>query len=245
MPSRLWFVMGTLLTLALFSGCTTVQLEYDRMTGTALPAETVFDGETVNLTTIYLQGDILLSVVEGDTNIAALTGPADPADPNQYDYINPAEIDALMVANRASPVAPTEWECEFWVFSGTCTQYHVYGLVLNHYYEAADGTRDTGTMGWMNDPVQRSSFVNYYKNNTVKTNNQKYLRSTAHELGHAFNMNHCDGDGATTIMNQTSVVDDVYTYEFSASSLDHLQNHTRDAVWPGMGQRDYVCPHVH
>ncbi len=242
MNPRVLFLLGSLVVLA---GCTTVRLEYDRMTGTAFPAETVFDGETVNFTAIYLQGDILLTVMEDTTDITPLTGPADPADPDQYDYITPAEIETIETANRISPIGLESWSCSFWIFSGTCTRYHIYGLVANHYEEKADGTRSTSTMGWMFDPVERSGFVNYYKNTTVSTHAQKYLRSAAHEAGHSFNLNHCDGDGATTIMNQTSVVGDNYTYNFSASSLEHLQNHARAAVWPGIGPRHYACPHVH
>lgn len=238
-------VLLSIASLVAMAGCTTVRLEYDRMTGTAFPAETVFDGETVNFTTIYIQGNILLSVMEDTTTIAPLTGPADPTDPNQYDYITPAELETLETANRASPVGPESWPCSFWVFSGTCTRYHIYGIVANHFEEKADGTRSPTAMGLMFDSVERSAFVNYYKNNIVSTHNQKYLRSAAHEAGHAFNLNHCDGDGATTIMNQTGTVGDAYTYEFSATELEHLQDHPRAAVWPGIGVRHYACPHVH
>jgi hypothetical protein len=237
-----FYLVAALVGLA---GCTTVRLEYDRMTGTALPAETTFDGETVNLATIYLQGDILLSVMEDDTGIAPLTGPADPADPTQYDYITPAELETIEAAYRTSSLGPASWTCKFWIFSGTCTRYHIYGIVADHYEEKADGTRLTSTMGLMYDSDSRGAFANFYKHNTVRTHNQKYLRSAAHEAGHAFNLNHCDGDGATTIMNQTSVVGDSYTYKFSAASLEHLQDHDRNAVWPGISDRDYACPHVH
>lgn len=245
MSSRMLLFASILAISTLFAGCTTARVEYDRMTGTAFPAETVFGGETVNFTTIYLQGNILLTVLEDNTNIVPLTGPADPADPNQYDYINPAELETLEMANRSSPVGPTSWPCSFWIFDGPCTRYHVWGVVVNHYEEKADGTRSTSTLGWMSDPVLRSSFANYYRNTTVRTHNQKYLRSAAHEVGHAFNLNHCDGDGATTIMNQTGVVGDAYTYEFSAASLEHLQDHPKEAVWPGIGARHYSCPHAH
>lgn len=243
--SRLILPVILVLMASLYAGCTTVRLEYDRMTGTAFPAETTFAGQTVNFSTIYIQGNILVSVMEDETTITPLTGPFNPADPNQYDYITPAEIDALVTAHRTSPTGSTSWACSFWIFNSTCTRYHAYGMVVNHYEERADGTRATGTLGWMYDPVTRSGFVNYYKNSTVSSNNQKYLRSAAHELGHAFNLNHCDGDGSTTIMNQTGVVGNNYTYEFSASSLDHLQNHAKTAVWPGIGPRHYACPHVH
>ncbi len=233
------------LTLVLQAACTTTKLEYDRMTGTAFPQEVTVGGDTVNLTLIYLQGNVLLVVDEDDTNIAPLTGSADPADPDQYDYITKAEIETLETANRGVPVGVTERDCGWWIFSGTCREYHVYGIVVDHYREKDDGTRVTSTMGWMYDPTERSAFVSFYKHSVINSDNGKYLRSTAHEIGHAFNMSHCDGDGSETIMNQTSTVGDTYTYEFSSTSLDHLQNHDRDAVWPGLGSRDYDCPHVH
>lgn len=231
--------------LAGSAACTTGRVEYDRMTGTAYPQPENVSGDDVNFTTMYLQGDILLDVQEDDSGIAALTGPADPSDPDQYDYITAAEIETLEMANRDDPVTESEWPCEFWIFDGTCTRYHVYGVVVDHYYEYADGTRSTGLLGWMYASADRSAFVNFYKNSTLSGDNAKYLRSAAHEVGHAFNLSHCDGDGSTTIMNQTGVVGDSYSYEFSSSSLEHLQDHDRDAVWPGISGRDYGCPHVH
>lgn len=230
---------------AFLAGCTSVRLEYDRMTGTAFPQPETVDGKTVNLSTIYLQGNILLAVHEDDTGIAPLTGPFDPTDPNQYDYITTAELETVELANRGSPVGKTEYSCGFWIFRGKCTRYHVYGLVANHYYEYDSGTRSTTLLGLMYNSAQRRAFVNFYKNSINNSDNAKYLRSTAHEIGHALNLNHCDGDGSTTIMNQTGTVGDTFTYEFSSASLEHLQDHDKNAVWPGIGPRHYACPHVH
>jgi hypothetical protein len=234
-----------LLLVVLAAGCTSARVEYDRMTGTAFPQPTTSNGDDVNITIIYLQGKKLVDVLENDTGIAPLTGPVNPADPTQYDYITLAELETLETANRSSPVDKVERDCSFWIFTLTCTRYHVYGIVVDHYREYDDGTRSTTSMGWMYDPNERSAFVSFYKNGTVNGDNDKYLRSTAHEIGHAFNLNHCDGDGSTTIMNKTSVVGDTYTYEFSSSSLEHLQDHLEAAVWPGIGPRHYACPHVH
>ena len=94
---------------------------------------------------------------------------------------------------------------------------------MDHFRERNDGVRKTTTLGRMYDPTLRSAFVGFWKNSTVNSDNAKFLRSTAHEVGHAFNVSHCDGDGSTTIMNTTGTVGDTYTYLFSASSLDHLQ----------------------
>lgn len=244
MTCRACTLTVALFVSALLAGCTSARLEYDRMTGTAFPQAETVSSETVNLTTIYLQGDILLIVDENDTNIAPLTGPPNPADPDQYDYLTLAELETVENANRISPVDKVEWSCGFWIFKTTCTRYHLYGIVVNHYAEIG-GVERTDLMGWMFDPVSRSAFVNFYKHSTNSGNNAKYLRSTAHEAGHAFNLSHCDGDGSTTIMNQTRIVGDTFNYEFSSGSLDHLQNHPKSAVWPGIGPRHYACPHVH
>lgn len=229
----------------LLAGCTSAELEYDRMSGTAFPQSETVSGSAVTLTSIYLQGELILSVDEDDTGIAALAGPANPMDPDQYDYITAAEIETLELANRGSGITQNTWPCSFWLFSGTCTEYHVYGIVVDHWREYDNGTRSTTLMGWMYESGDRSAFVNFYKHTINNSDNGKYLRSTAHEIGHAFNLSHCDGDGSTTIMNQTGTVGDTYSYEFSATGLTHLQDHDRNAVWPGIGPRHYACPHVH
>ena len=239
------------LTLTTLISCTTARIEYDRMTGTQYPQPENVSGSDVNLTTIYWQGERLVSVDENTTNIAALTGPANPLDPNQYDYINQAELETVETANRRDPIGSVTFSCGA-SNAYTCTRYHLYGVVVNHYWEGSCGTacRSTGTLGLMyagaggvtND---RSAFASFWKNSTVNSDNGKYLRSTAHEVGHAFNLNHCDGDGSLTIMNTTGTVGSTYNYEFSASSLDHLQNHADSEVWPGLSPRDYACPHVH
>ena len=77
------------------TGCTTARIEYDRMTGTQYPQPETVSGEEVNLTTIYWQGEKLISVDENTTNIAPLTGTINPADPNEFDYIDPSEPASL------------------------------------------------------------------------------------------------------------------------------------------------------
>ncbi len=235
----LFIIFTTLLT-----SCVTSNLEYDRMTATAFPTgDTDSQGNSKDLTNIYLDGGHLLAVNLDQTNIAPLTGPADPLDPNQYDYITTAELQTLALANRSSQVEPdTSYNSD----GDEIRKYFVWGIVVDHYRERDDGTRPTTTMGLMYDPLLRSSFVNYYKHSTNSTQNELFLRSTAHEIGHAFNLSHGNGDGSTTIMNQTGDINtSTYVYEFSATSLDHLQNHIKSAVFPGIGPRHYAVPHVH
>jgi len=214
-----------LLTLCPLAGCTTTHLEYDRMSGTTFPPAQTVNGETVTLTSIYLKAGKLLAVTEDDTAIAALSG----------DSISNSELDSLESANRSSPMDPAERPCGFWIFRGTCTDYHLYGIVVNHFGEDSSGNKSTSLMGRMWTTGNRRAFANFYKNTTVSGDGGKYLRSAAHEIGHAFNLHHEDGDGVKTIMNQTSVVGDNYAYEFSATSLNHLKNHPAHCVFPGTG----------
>lgn len=251
---RFLFCLAYILLALAFTalvGCTTARIEYDRMTGTQYPRPETVSGEEVNLTTIYWQGERLVSVDENTATIAPLTGPANPLDPDQYDYVTLAELETIETANRRDPIGSASFSCG-WNNAFTCTRYHLYGIVVDHFWEGSCGVacRDETTLGYMyagssgatND---RSAFASFWKNSTVSSDNAKYLRSTAHEIGHAFNLNHCDGDGSMTIMNQTGVVGDTFNYEFTASSLDHLKNHDDNAVWPGMSPRHYACPHVH
>jgi hypothetical protein len=226
-----------LATLALaLTGCASVQLEYDRMTGTAFPPEQTVNGEKVNLQTIYASEGYILRVQEDQTNIAALTGPANPADPNQYDFITEAELDTLEQANRSVPVAPTSFICfDRAFFPVWCTRYYLYGIVANHFYEDNDGTRRQGILGIMWATTNRRAFANFYRNTTVNSDGAKYLRSTAHEIGHAFDLHHPDGDGSTDIMNQTGVVGNNYVFRFvAAASKNHLKDHDKKCVWPGL-----------
>jgi len=232
-------------------GCTTARIEYDRMTGTQYPQPETVSGDEVNLTTIYWQGERVVTVDENTTNIAPLTGPPNPLDPNQYDFITLAELETVEAANRRDPIGSVTFSCGLWN-AFTCTRYHLYGIVVNHFWEGNCGVacRNTGSLGRMYAGVSgvtndRSAFVGFWKNAIVNSDNARFLRSTAHEVGHAFNLNHCDGDGSTTIMNNTQTVGSTFNYLFSASSLDHLRNHADNEVWPGLSPRDYACPHVH
>ena len=219
------FLTGCLL----FSSCTSAILEFDRMAGTAFPNPETVGADTFDLPSIYEAGDIELTVSEDDTNIVPLVAGAD--------FITDAEVDAAVLAFRDMPVGVTE--TDLWL--GTNELYHVYGIIVDYDRELADGTQDTSTIARMYDPDLRSGFVSYYSH-SYSQSNDTHLRTTAHEVGHAFNLNHEDGDYATTIMTRSSDLDWVngWGYSFSAASLDHLQNHDPSAVWPGIGPRHYT-----
>jgi hypothetical protein len=218
-------------------GCSSVYLEYDRMTGTSYPPAQTVDGKQVTLASIYASEGYWLRVQEDQTGIAALTGPANPSDPNQYDYITEAELDTVEQANRSIPVAPSSYVCfDRGFFPMWCVTYHLYGIVVNHFYEDNDGVRSQGTMGIMWASTNRRAFANFYRNTTVNSDGAKFLRSTAHEIGHAYDLHHGDGDGSTDIMNQTGVVGNNYVFRFvAAASKNHLKDHDKQCVWPGLG----------
>ena len=217
------------------AGCASTSVEYDRMTGTAFPPDQTVGGKTVTISSIYATQGYIVTVATDETNIAALTGPANPMDPDQYDYITESELDTLETGHRSSPVDKTSWICwDKGIVPTYCTEYHIYGIVVNHYSEDDTGARDKGIMGLMWTTDNRRAFTNYYKNSTVSGDGGKYLRSAAHEIGHAFNLHHPDGNGSTDIMNQTWVVDGIYVYEFlAAASTDHLKSHDVACRWPG------------
>jgi hypothetical protein len=220
----------------LLSGCDTYRLEYDRMTGTAFPQPQTVSGATVSLSSIYANAGFLLDVLEDTTSIAAL--------PN--DYITEAELDALEATYRNSPVAPDSWKCGWWIFQFTCQRYYVWGIVVNHYYEDNDGVPMPDIVGRMWTFSNRRAFANFYRHPYASGDPGRYLRSTAHEIGHAFNLHHPDGaDNPTSLMNTTAAVGQNYTYTFSANSLDHLKNHPADCVRPGVSSFSPTIPSCH
>ena len=108
---------------------------------------------------------------------------------------------------------------------------------MNHWFEENNGTRDQNLLGKMWATTNRRAFANFYRNSVNNSDGARFLRSTAHEIGHAFNLHHEDGDGKTDIMNQTGVVGTSYVFAFvAAASTDHLSNHDANCRWPGMSQ---------
>jgi hypothetical protein len=225
---------ANLLAFAVTGGV--VQLEMDRMTGTSFPTSQTVPGKTVDLQSIYLDGGgVVLLVTEDETDIPPVTELFQGMRLTRRG-ITAAELDNLAKAHRHVPVGPISIECAAAGLQGAsaCTQYFLYGVVVNHFYAEGDKV-DPSVVGLVWDATNRSEFAIFYRHADVRDPG-KYLRTTAHEIGHAFNLHHEDGDGHSTIMNQGANVGNTYTFTFSAGEQAHLRNHLpQRCSRPGVG----------
>lgn len=105
------------------------------------------------------------------------------------------------------------------------------------------------TYGRMFDTNNRQAMVIFVDN---LPGDGEYLRSLMHEMGHGFNLTHCEGDAVlqfdaagnitgvntqgTTIMNQSWTLANNWGYTFSGDSQTHLTNCPVNEVAPGPGR---------
>lgn len=203
-------------TLALGIVCVTlgacVDIEIDRMSGTTFPPELIINGQNVTVANVYFNSGILVSVDEDESNIPLLPIP-------DSQCISDAELDALEAGHRDSPLFPTG------------NVYHLYTAIVNHYGELLDVCSPGWLTGKMWAGHTRSALAIFYLHDSIQPGSDEYLRTTIHEIGHALNLHHQDGD-PNTIMTQSDDVENP-VFEFSADSLDHLQNHPAVCKYPG------------
>lgn len=115
----------------------------------------------------------------------------------------------------------------------------------------------SGNLGGMSDPSRRR-FAVFGPAHVGPDQVRLLLRTTAHELGHALNLFHNDGDADPTccsqgrplnglsIMNQLRCVQPGATsFRFSDAEKRHLLDHDIDAVRPGSAIQWNDCPRVH
>lgn len=217
------------LSFLLITACTTTHVEFDRMTGTAFPQDQSIGGSTVSIQSVYLDAGKLVVVEEDDTNIAVIND----ATGSQKQCVTNAELDSLMTANRGTQIAPASFSCGVGIFNGTCTRYHAYGIVVDHYATYSSGSCKTSVIGRMWQSGDRSGFAMFYKNSVPTGNAEQYLLASIHELGHAFNLHHEDSDGTRSIM--TGTIDSTYDFDFTTQSKTHLDDHPDQCVYPGTG----------
>ena len=197
-----------------------VSLEFDRMTGTTFPPAQTVNGQAVTLGTVFNDAGISLDVEEDDTAIQ-------PLNIAQDECISDAELSTLENGHRHLSLFPAS-ACPF----AFCNTYHLYGAVVDHYGEVLDVCVPEFILGKMWQGHTRSAFAVFYRANTIRTDGAAYFRTTAHEIGHALNLHHSDGDG-TSIMTQSDDLTGDPVYRFSEQSRDHLANHPGQCKFPG------------
>jgi hypothetical protein len=190
------------------------------------PASVDLDGTTNTLEGIYNDAGISVEINRGDTDIPDLKGP-------NSGYTQ-AELESLMVQYRKQP---DQGEKMFaW-------------LVVVTKFEGQDDI-----LGIMFDAEERQGTAVFQGNDMIKTDPRAYMRTSAHELGHQFNLHHEDGttydeNGITkyTIMNQTWRIQPwpaAIGYKFGEHESTHLSSHSIKNVQPG-GGRFYDCDNEH
>ena len=91
----------------------------------------------------------------------------------------------------------------------------------------------TGRVPNLPSAHRREGFALFYDAFAANQRTARYLRSTMHEAGHGFNLEHGDCSAGTTIMNQTGSIGANWNYTFSNLSCTHLESHNINAVRPG------------
>lgn len=208
----------------------TAFLEIDMMQGTAFPPDQLlFEGRLHTLQDIYLQAGIILDVRLDENNILDLSGP----DGTYTD----AELDSLAQAHRNPN------------FQESGNKWSAYLVVV---------TRNAaGDLGIMFNTAERLGCAVFHSEALINTDNLAFLRTSAHEIGHEFNLHHEDGktynEGGTikfTIMNRTVDIQNSSSGWPAGVGLqfrnerDHLYRHEIANVKPG-GESFYRCNQEH
>jgi hypothetical protein len=151
-----------------------VILEIDKMEGTEFPPTSVVDsnGKTHTLKGIYSEVGVNLDIKKDQDDIPDLAGPDD--------VYTDAELQGLMTSNR-NPL-----------FRDTGDRLSAYLVVVTNY--------DTdGVLGVMFDTERRLGCAVFYGHDMIRTDPKAFMRTSAHELGHQFNLHHEDGTTSQNI----------------------------------------------
>jgi len=204
-------------------------LEIDRMQGTEFPPTSVyFDGKYNTLQGIYLKSGIIVDIRRDENAIPDLAGPD-----NEY---TDAELHNLMTSHR-NPI------------------YRETGNKMSAYLVVATNYVQDGILGVMFDSSTRLGCAVFHGHDLIRTDPRAFLRTSAHEAGHQFNLHHedgttfTDGGGLTkyTIMNQTWLITpwpDAIGFIFGDHETVHLASHPISNVKPG-GGAFYDCDTEH
>ena len=220
---------GFCLMIDWFFSVTTVYLELDRMTDAKYPQSHTISGVDSWLPDIYKTGDVSLSVDTTENNIDLLTEDFDLEDdiPSTGSAISLAEISSFFYRFRDTEIGAKCLVSRWGIFRRIETRYHVWGLILNHTLQG-----DSNKLGLMWDDNHRSAFVIFYAHPDLRNNDKRLLQTTAHELGHTFNLHHEDGS-SPSIMAQGVTLPSLRF--LTDTSKKHLKEHPAIYKYPGTG----------
>jgi hypothetical protein len=216
-------------------------LEIDKMAGAKFPPgeksasdssipAVDWDGKKYTLREIYSKAGLDLNVNLNDENI-----------PNLGDSYTESDLIDLMTenSNRARS-------------SGEAGTMYAYLLIVNGLLDPQDPDNpgpSNNILGIMFSPKREGTAV-FYKQSNIHREPISYLRTSAHEVGHQFNLHHRDGSVSTidgpqrqrkyTIMNQTLIImkyggtwPNGVSLEFGPLESSHLSGHPEETVAPG------------
>lgn len=198
-------------------------VEIDKMSDTDFPPSAISDGGTMRtLGDIFSAAGLTIDVREDDTDLTYRTS------------VSEAEIHLLMQVSRnpAYAESATWWSAWIGILSKLTASKDTLGIMFDF------GDSDLNN-------VPREGCAVFYNAHSGMTNPEDELFLTsAHELGHVFNLHHHDWEGnsfssGATIMSY-SMTNSVL-WRFSAVSQEHLTNSPIQYVKPGTGGVVFSC----
>ena len=199
-----------------------IWLEMDKLAGVAWPPATaVRNGVSQSLADIYLPFGVALDLRQDNGAIPDALPAACFSD---------ADLDGFLVANMNTPPPP----------GGA---WHMYGAFLT--------CSPDGLLGVMFDGAQRRGFAVFMNAFGATEQQERIMRTTAHELGHALCLYHNDGDawrasGPTagagrTVMNQTGVLATDWGYAWSGGEMGKIIDRSKRRWQPQSGFAFGTC----
>jgi hypothetical protein len=225
-------------------------LEIDRMKGTKFPpgelseAPVSIDGKVYNLKTIYSKSGIDLQIKLSSDEISPLDSGVYPREElhnlmSRYSSRNEYSINNT--TGRENDAEPKKMLAYLIIVDGITI-------------DSQTGEPTESILGMMFDFDKREGTAVFYGSQFIKNDPIAYLRTSAHEIGHQFNLHHEDatsykknGLRKCSIMCQTRHIKDVAKnesgnsenwrkfalFEFGDLEKQHLQTHPFDKVAPG------------
>jgi hypothetical protein len=219
-------------------------LEIDKMSGSKFPPgeqsesggsipAVNWDGKNYTLTEIYSKAGVDLEVKINDADISTLG-----------DSYSERDLIDLMTVNSSRGRSTIG-----------ATSMYAYLLIVNGLFDPLDLDNpgpSNSILGIMFSPKREGTAV-FYKQSNIHNEPISFLRTSAHEVGHQFNLHHRDGSmsiiqGPTeqrkyTIMNQTLIIMKYggpwpkgVSLEFGPLESAHLSSHPLESVAPGASE---------